>query len=466
MATTNTQKQRIVIIPSPGMGHLIPLVEFAKLLHSHHFLISILLPSSSPPTTAQTTFLATLPPAISHTFLPPVDPTLLPPTAFHSVIIYHIHLNSISSVRSALVSLSNVVAVVTDLFGTDYFDVARETGIAPYMYFTSNAFCLSFVSRLPKLDETVPFPFPYQCLEHPLVLPGCVPLNGKDFDQPTLDRQSEEYKLELYHSRRYNLAEGIFINTFFDLEPGALHGLKSDDVIRTSIYPIGPIIQSGSDDGDNVTLSWLDRKPPGSVLFVSFGSGGTLSFQQIKELAIGLEKSGLTFLWVVKAPDDESACGSFFGSQNQQHDYNCFDFLPKGYVERIKDRGLLVPFWAPQVNILAHESTGGFLTHCGWNSILESIVYGVPLIAWPLYAEQRMNAVMLNKGLKVALRTNDNERGFVGADEIARVVNVLMNGEEGEKARDRMKELSEAAKKATSEGGDSTKVISQVALKW
>lgn len=307
---------------------------------------------------------------------------------------------------------------------------------------------------------------PYQDMEDPLVLPGCLPLHGKDFDEPTLDRQSEAYKLELYHAKRYNLSEGIFVNTFLDLEPGALHGLQTDDPKRTSIYPVGPIIRSGLGDGDDELecLSWLDRQPRGSVLFVSFGSGGTLSFEQMTELAIGFEKSGQRFLWVVRSPNDKSSSGSFFSAQS--HDDNTFGFLPKGYVDRINGRGLLVPFWAPQIKILAHESTGGFLSHCGWNSVLESIVYGVPLIAWPLYAEQRMNAVMLNEGLKVALRPKENDCGLVEADDIAKVVNDLVHGEEGKKARHRMKELSDAAKRARSVDGDSTKVLNEVAFKW
>ncbi|KMT20344.1 hypothetical protein BVRB_1g003430 [Beta vulgaris subsp. vulgaris] len=466
MEFSNSQPPHIVMVPSPGMGHLIPLVEFAKLLHfNHHFTVSFLLPTSTPPTSSQTSFLSTLPPAISYTFLPPVNTSLLPPNTSHGVIINFIHSHSLNSFRSALCSLSNVVAIVTDLFGTNYFDVARELGILPYMYFTSNAFYLSFLFHLPELDRTVSFR--YQDMEDPVVLPGCVPLYGKDFDQPALDRQSEGYKLELYHVQRYKLFEGIFVNSFFDLEPGALNGLQSEGLNRTSIYPVGPIIRSGSGDSEKELecISWLDRQPPGSVLIVSFGSGGTLSFEQINELAIGLEKSGQRFLWVVRNPDNMSSCGSFFSS-GQSQDEGSFGFLPKGYVDRIKGRGLLVPFWAPQVKVLAHRSTSGFLTHCGWNSILESIVYGVPLIAWPLYAEQRMNAVMLNEGLGVALRPKGNGCGLIEADEIAKVVNDLMGGEDGKKARGMMKELSDAAKKAKSESGYSTKMLNEVALKW
>ena len=108
---------------------------------------------------------------------------------------------------------------------------------------------------------------------------------------------------------------------------------------------------------------------------------------------------------MVRSPNDRSSNALFFIAQSQD---DPFGFLPDGYLNRIKGRGLLVPSWGPQIKLLSHDSTGGFLTHCGWNSVRP----GVPLIAWPLYAEQRMNAIMLNQGLKVALRPKANEHGL------------------------------------------------------
>lgn len=125
-----------------------------------------------------------------------------------------------------------------------------------------------------------------------------------------------------------------------------------------------------------------------------------------------------------------------------------------------------MPSWAPQAKILGHSSTGGFLTHCGWNSTLESVVEGIPLIAWPLYAEQKMNAVMLAEDLKVASRPKADENGFVGRVEIANMVKRLMEGEEGKGLRSRMKELKDAAAKVLSQDGSSTEALAQVAGKW
>lgn len=456
---------QIAIIPSPGMGHLIPFVEFAKLLVSRFNLsVSLLIPTLGQPTRAQVSFLDSLPSAISHTFLPPIDPAQLPQGAGHEVTISLVLTHSLSSIRTSLVRMAHlVVALVTDLFGTDIFDVARELGIPPYMYFTCSAMNLLFSFHLPRLDETVSCD--YKDMPGPLLLPGCVPIHGQDFDDPCQDRKGECYRVLLHHSKRYVLAEGIFVNTFFDLEPGALRTLQTENPNRPPAYPIGPILQSGQagDIDGSECLSWLKRQPTGSVLYVSFGSGGTLSREQIIELAIGLERSEQRFLWVVRGASDQLSHGSFFGAQSLD---DPFGFLPNRYLNRIKDRGLLVPSWAPQIKVLSHKSTGGFLTHCGWNSILESIINGVPLIAWPLYAEQRMNAAMLTQGLKVALRPIANANGLFRADEIARVIKVLMKGEEGEIIRHRMKQLSDLAEKALRENGDSSKSLAEVAHKW
>ncbi|CAO2835512.1 unnamed protein product [Amaranthus hypochondriacus] len=316
--------------------------------------------------------------------------------------------------------------------------------------------CLLFAYHLPKLDKIVSCE--YRDMPGPLGLPGCVPIYGVDFPEASQNRKNEAYKILLHHTERYKLAEGIFVNSFTDLESDALRVFQNEISDWPRVYPIGPIIQSGfgSDEYKWECLSWLDQQPIGSVLFVSFGSGGTLSYEQTIELAIGLEKSGQRFLWVVRDPND-SVSGSFFGECN---DDESFGYLPEGYLDRIKGRGFLVPSWAPQIKILSHKSIGGFVSHCVWNSILKSIVYGVAVIAWPLYAEQKMNAVLLNEGVKVALRVKANENGVVEVDEIARIVKDLMEGEEGNKAREKMKVLSELVKKAMGEDGDAMKTLS------
>ncbi|KAF4404369.1 hypothetical protein G4B88_014825 [Cannabis sativa] len=264
---------------------------------------------------------------------------------------------------------------------------------------------------------------------------------------------------------KFYLANGIIINSFAGIESEAIKALQANEGM-VPIFPVGPIVQIGptNTNGAEYCLSWLDKQPSRSVLYVSFGSGGTLSSDQMTELAFGLEMSGQKFIWVVRKPDNESPNAAYL--KDGQSQFEATDVLPKGFLERTKGRGLVVQSWAPQTLVLSHGSTGGFLSHCGWSSTLESMVEGVPLIAWPLFAEQKMNAVMLVDGLEVALRPIEAENGIVGGDEIARVVKVVMDRscEEGKKVRERMNEFKDAAAKALSHDGSSTRALSNLAF--
>ncbi|KAE8681538.1 UDP-glycosyltransferase 72B2 [Hibiscus syriacus] len=461
-----TQTPHIAILPSPGMGHLIPLVEFAKrFVQQHNFTVTFVIPTGNSPIKAQRSALDSLPRSIDYVFLPPVDLSDLPPGPKIETVISLTVARSLSSLRDTLESLvakTKLVGLVVDLFGTDAFDVAREFNLLPYIFFPSTAMALSLFLYLQKLDPMVSCE--YRDLPE-VRIPGCIPIKGKELLDPVQDRKNDAYRWVLHHGKRYRLAEGIMVNSFVDLEGGALKALEEKENGNPPVYPVGPLVNvdpSNKTDGFDC-LKWLDDQPHGSVLYVSFGSGGTLSSDQLNELAIGLEMSEQRFLWVVRSPNDMVSNATFFSAESQK---DPFDFLPKGFLERTKGRGLLVPSWAPQSQVLSHSSTGGFLTHCGWNSILESVVFGVPLIAWPLYAEQKMNAAMLTEDIRVALRPKPNENSLISPDEIAKTVKGLMEGEEGKCVRNRMKDLKEAAAKALSQNGSSTNALSEVAIKW
>ena len=114
-------------------------------------------------------------------------------------------------------------------------------------------------------------------------------------------------------------------------------------------------------------------------------------------MARGLEMSGQRFLWVVPGPPGGEE------DDGQKPDAGLGALLPEGFLARTKGKGLVVEAWAPQREVLAHGAVGGFVTHCGWNSVLEAIMGGVPMLAWPMYAEQRMNKVFL-VDLRLAVR--------------------------------------------------------------
>jgi hydroquinone glucosyltransferase len=233
------------------------------------------------------------------------------------------------------------------------------------------------------------------------------------------------------------------------------------------VYPVGPFVRSstGEETDESACLEWLDRQPEDSVVYVSFGTGGALSVEQTVELAAGLEASGHKFLWVVRMPSlDGNPCalGTVPGDKDDP-----LAWLPEGFLERTRDQGLAVAAWAPQVRVLSHRATAAFVSHCGWNSTLESVAAGVPMVAWPLYAEQKTNAAILTEVTGVALRPAAvRGDGLVPRQEIAAAVRELVKGEKGSAVRLRARELSEAAARAWSPEGSSRRALGEVAGRW
>ncbi|KAI3862330.1 hypothetical protein MKW92_019705 [Papaver armeniacum] len=422
-----------------------------------HFCTFIVPAETNSPSEAQKSVLDSLPGSINSIFLPPVNLSDIPndvPIGSRIVTTVTRSLSSlIESLKTITSSHHRVVALVVDIFGTSALDVADEFNIIPYIFFPSTAMFFAYSCE-------------YRDVSHPIQIPGCVPIWGTDLLDLLQDRKPEIYKRGLQYWRKLNRAAGILLNSFEDLEPGPIKALNGKQWDNPPVYPIGPLIRTGvSDDGYDQSgcLRWLDNQPVCSVLFISFGSAGTLSNEQLTELALGLEMSQHKFLWVLRGPNGKSADANYLNSETVG---DPFEFLPKGFLDRTKMSGFVVSAWAPQVQILSHGSTGGFLTHCGWNSILESVIHGVPLIAWPLFAEQKMNAVMLIDDLKVALRPKENKNGIMESDEISRCVKGVMEGEEGNRLRSRMRDLKGAAASSLSEGGSSFKSLAEVANKW
>ncbi|XP_028090554.1 hydroquinone glucosyltransferase-like [Camellia sinensis] len=387
-----------VIFPTPAMGHLIPLTEFAtRLVLTHNFSVTFIIPNFRFPIKSQESFLD----------------------------------SSMPKTIQLLTESTRLVALVVDVAGTDAFEVAREFNLLRYISVPLCAMSLSLLLHLPKLNEEAQGYSDYKDIPDPIKIPGCLPIRGTQLVDVMQNRNTHTYKLFIYHTKRFNLADGIIVNSFLDLEPGAFNAFvdEEDDGSgkKPPVYPIGPVLQtrptSGNDD-DVECLRWLDEQPRGSVLFASFGSSGTLSQEQLTELALGLETSEQRFIW-------DSASGVHYNAQSINKDDDPFDFLPKGFVERTTSGGLglLVRSWALQIQILSHGSTGGFLSHCGWNSILESLVNGVPLIAWPLFGEQEMHTEVLTKQFKIAFRPKKNENDDLVGREIAKLVRDLIIGE-------------------------------------
>nr|WIW42801.1 UDP-glycosyltransferase [Nicotiana tabacum] len=241
-------------------------------------------------------------------------------------------------------------------------------------------------------------------------------------------------------------SRGMITNSFYELEPRFADywnqhlGPKSWCVGPLCLAKLPMTAQLSQPDKKYETwMQWLnsklaDRQP---VLYVAFGTQAELSPEQIQEIARGLELSNTSFLWVTRPKVLEHL---------------------EGFEERVKDRALIVKEWVDQCEVLRHKSIRGFLSHCGWNSVLESICAKVPILALPLMAEQHLNAQFVVEESGVGLRImprNGSTRGFVEAEEVEKMVRELMEGEKGKRVRKKVKEMGENAWEAMKEGGSS-----------
>ncbi|GMP79027.1 hypothetical protein CsSME_00034731 [Camellia sinensis var. sinensis] len=299
------------------MGHLIPLTEFAtRLVLTHNFSVTFIIPNFRFPIKSQESFLdSSMPKTIQVLYLPPPPPLAdVPSNANPSFFVATAMTRAVPALRDSLKLLTEstrLVALVVDVAGTDAFEVAREFNLLRYISVPLCAMSLSLLLHLPKLNEEAQGYSDYKDIPDPIKIPGCLPIRGTQLVDVMQNRNTHTYKLFIYHTKRFNLADGIIVNTllFLDLEPGAFNAFvdEEDDGSgkKPPVYPIGPVLQtrptSGNDD-DVECLRWLDEQPRGSVLFASFGSSGTLSQEQLTELALGLEMSEQRFIWVNQDP--------------------------------------------------------------------------------------------------------------------------------------------------------------------
>ncbi|RLM58560.1 UDP-glycosyltransferase 72B3-like [Panicum miliaceum] len=454
----------VAMLATPGMGHLIPLAELARRLASRHGATATLLTFASTASATQRAFLASLPPAVASLRLPPVDLSDLPRGATIETRMSEETARSVPAIAEALTKMETtcLVAFVTDIFGTDAFDAARAAGVGRrYLFNPTNLHMLSLLLRLPELDASVPGAF--RDLDEPVRLTGCVPIPGAYILSPLQDKGDPCYRWMLHHAARCREADAILVNSFDAVEPEAAAVLcRKQETGRPPVYNVGPLILTETDTKSSpraACLEWLDRQPARSVIFVSFGSGGALRTEQMRELALGLELSGQRFPWVVRSPSDEGAVSDNYYDAESKEDP--FVFLPEGFVERTKDVGFLVASWAPQIGLLAHEATGGFLTHCGWNSTLESLVHGAWRADGGMASHQ--NAVMLAEGIGAVIPVPEPKR----KETVARVVKELMAGEQkGAAVRATVAELQKAALEGLGEGGAATTALAEVVEKW
>ncbi|KAJ9679582.1 hypothetical protein PVL29_021490 [Vitis rotundifolia] len=457
-------KNTIVLYPSSGLSHLVPMVEIGQLLLAHYpsFSITILiatLPSDTASTATYIASIAATTPSISFYHLPTVS--FSNPSGFPALFFEFITLNN-NNLRQTLESMSqtsSIKAFIIDFFCNTSFEISANLNIPTYYFCTSGANGLAMFLYLPTIDRHITKSLKDDLNMH-IHVPGTPSIAASDMPLALLDRRTEVYQYFIDTGNQMARSSGIIINTFESLEPRAIKAISEGfcvpDAPTPPIFCIGPLVlksnRAGGGGDEHDCLGWLNTQPSRSVVFLSFGSMGLFSSEQLKEIATGLERSGVRFLWVVRME-------KLNGETPQPSLDSC---LPEGFLERTKDRGYLVKSWAPQVAVLSHDSVGGFVTHCGWNSILESVCAGVPMVAWPLYAEQKMNRVILVEEFKIALPVNQLENDFVTATELENRVTELMNSEKGKALRDRVTAMRDGAKAAMREGGSSRLALAKL----
>ncbi|XP_075493836.1 baicalein 7-O-glucuronosyltransferase-like [Primulina tabacum] len=441
----------IVLYATPE--HLNSMLTLAKFIVKHHQEVDVTILSTAS-TSAAASFAAM--PSISYHRLSGAA-TPLPNHVTNPVELYfeipRLHNPILLEALEEISKKSRIRAFVIDFFCNSASEVSKSLNIPTYFYVSSGGYGLCVFLYFPTIHETI-------CgdigvFNDFLEIPGCPRILSSDFPCGMHFRESNVYKHFLNTAINMGRSDGILVNSFDALELEAKVALVKDLCTPKSktppVYFLGPLIpEINSNNGatEHECLKWLDLQPARSVIFLCFGRRGMFSADQLKEMAVGLENSGHRFLWAVRSPPGIPRSPS-------QEEPDLDAILPKGFLERTKDRGFVLKSWAPQKEVLSHESVAGFVTHCGRSSTLESLSFGVPMICWPLYAEQKMQREFLVEGMKVALRLEMTYDGFVTAAEIEKQVRELVESEKGNQIRLRVAEMKNFAKAAAENGGSS-----------
>ncbi|XP_050225286.1 UDP-glycosyltransferase 89B2-like [Mercurialis annua] len=432
----------ILVIPFLSSGHIIPLLNLTTNLLNRGLVITV---------------------AITPNNLHLLDPLL---SSYSSAQLRHLVLplpeNNTFSVNSFIANMRCMHETHYPIL-LDWFNSHASPPLAILSdFFLGWTYHLASQLRLPRLVFSPSGAFPYSVFSH---VWDELPQNdsaGEDFvvsfrnipSSPSypwwqitplyrIPRDSSEWEF-LRDGFLANMASwGIVFNSFTELERVYIDHVKNE-FGNDHVWAIGPGIPPSDDDSVNCggtssapcheVLTWLDSCEDHSVVYVAFGSEVMLTCGQMDELAAGLEKSGVNFILCVR----------------QQGDHGV---LPEGFEDRVAGRGSIIRGWAPQVAILRHQSVGAFLTHCGWNSVLEAISAGVPMLTWPMGADQFTNAQLLVDELKVGIRVGESTRKIPESNELAKILAKSVEANVPERVR--VKKLQEAAMSAIKKGGSS-----------
>ncbi|VAI37901.1 unnamed protein product [Triticum turgidum subsp. durum] len=342
-------------------------------------------------------------------------------------------------------------AVVSDSFFHWSVDAAAERGVPRIAFLGSSMFarsCSDSMLRHNPLENAPDDPDAFVALPG---LPHRIELRRSQM----MDPAKKPWQWQFF--KGVNAADqrsfGEVFNSFHELEPDYVEHFNK--TLSRRVWLVGPVALASKDmavrgtdapspDADSC-IRWLDAKPAGSVVYVSFGTLTKFAPAELHQLARALDLSGVNFVWVI---------GTAAGQDSAE-------WMPEGFADLIAhgDRGFLIRGWAPQMLILSHAALGGFMTHCGWNSVLEAVTAGVPMVTWPRYEDQFNNEKLVVELLKVgvSIGAKDNASGIeahevIAAEVIAESIQRLM---ESDAIRKKAKDLGAKARSAVEKGGSS-----------
>nr|AYR16616.1 UDP-glucosyltransferase UGT93A11 [Polygala tenuifolia] len=440
----NPDKVVVVMVPFPAQGHLNQLLHLSRLILSYNIPVHYVGTAThnrqatmrfsgwDPKSTANMYF---------HDFNIPPFPSPSPepnamnnfPRHLQPAFDASLHLREpLAQLLQSLSSVSERVVVINDsLMAYVVQDVAVMEKAESYTFHSVSAFTVAWF-----LWETMGIP-----VDRFINIPKDLPSLEGCFSNEFLAFLARQYEFQKISSGNLYNTNRIIEEPYMKIME-RIKGNKN----QWAIGPFNPVaIEKESSRIRHYCLQWLDKQQKHSVIYVCFGTTTTLADEQIKELAVGLEKSKQKFIWVLRDADK----GDVFSGKVRKAE------LPIGFEEKVQDKGLILREWAPQLEILNHTSTGGFMSHCGWNSCMESITMGVPVATWPMHSDQPRNAVLMTKLLNVGIVVKDWGGGnelLVSASVIANAVRKLMASSEGDRIRKRAMDMGTAVRKSMDNG--------------
>ncbi|XXG73416.1 hypothetical protein AAC387_Pa07g2336 [Persea americana] len=455
------KRPHIVCIPLPAQGHINPMMQLAKILHSRGFFITFV------HTDCVHKRLSTLDSLVcSDSFRFEVISDGLSPSFGEvkkgpEVFLQSVKENCVAPFRDLLRKLHHpsdghrVTCVVSDAFMTFTLKVAEEVGIPEVIFCPAAACGFMAIAQYRELMRRGLVPLKDEsCIGNGYLdttidwIPGMRDIRLRDLGSCLQTTDPNDFIVNFLADEAQNTstASAIIFNTFDDLEDEVLQAIKS--IFPPCIYTIGPLSLQFRLLPDNVLksatssmwkeeaecLKWLDSHEAASVIFVNFGSSTVFTENQLIEFALGIVHSKYPFLWVIRPNLVMGGCPN----------------LPQELMDEIGGRGMLAG-WCPQEEVLAHPSIAIFLTHCGWNSTLQSISFGVPMLCWPFSWEQQTNCKYACQEWGVGVEIDTNAKG----KEIEALIKEIMGEEKRKEMRKKALKWKESAQTAIKEGGSS-----------